>query len=164
MKLFYGWWHNPSLELACDLISYFVALRNIVHIGESGVVLAAEKSLRQIIWIGIPNSSLQITKQNVKCKSTNTLSWKPGRVLEKVPRPTPRHPWWFQISIETKMVVKLENPPSWSNWVGIKITVFGKGHSTMNQVIHTRGKKDFPSPILVYIVCEQPPSYYQLNS
>ena len=34
----------------------------------------------------------------------------------------------------------------------------------MNQVIHTRGKKGFPSPILVHIVCEQPPSYYQLNS
>ena len=34
----------------------------------------------------------------------------------------------------------------------------------MNQVIHTRGKKGFPSPFLVHIVCEQPPSYYQLNS
>ena len=34
----------------------------------------------------------------------------------------------------------------------------------MNQVIHTRGKKGFPSPFLVHIVSEQPPSYYQLNS
>ena len=37
-------------------------------------------------------------------------------------------------------------------------------HTTMNQVIPTRGKKGFPSPFSVHIVCEQPPSYYQLNS